>query len=133
MVLQLQKSREKAEEVLAKYKQQVLQDPDELADALEELLDAIRAEKTRKLSGEEIAELVCDHVNTFVRDDSFVKTMARKHRTLQQSFTRLCIEWFEELAMRTEDEYDLRNQASVELAKLFVEKIPPEKRTLPYI
>jgi hypothetical protein len=61
----------------------------------------------------------------------FVWSMARAHRTMQQSFTRLCVAWLEHLA--EQDSCDLRNEASVNLAREFVEKIPANKRVLPFI
>lgn len=50
----------------------------------------------------------------------FVAHMANEHRTLQQGFTRLCVAWFEHLASLNENQYDLRNEASVKLAKKFI-------------
>ena len=47
----------------------------------------------------------------------FVREMAREHRTLQQGFTRLCRAWLLHLASLEEPHYDLRNEASVELAR----------------
>lgn len=83
-------------------------------------------------NGEELAEVVADYVNGSTKIiNEFTKKMLSEHPTLQQNFTRLCVAWLEALA---KVEYcDLRNEASVELAKLFVETIPPEKRALPYI
>jgi hypothetical protein len=58
-------------------------------------------------------------LNTF--DDSytaeFVAQMAREHRTLQQGFTRLTVQWLAHLAALPEGHYDLRNEASVMLAR----------------
>ncbi len=58
-------------------------------------------------------------VNGFGHDeeDFFIQEMGREHRTLQQGFTRLCRAWFLHLAALKEFQYDLRNEASVELAK----------------
>lgn len=44
----------------------------------------------------------------------FLDRMGVEHRTLQQSFTRLCVGWLQDLAVR--ESYDLRNEASVKLA-----------------
>lgn len=51
---------------------------------------------------------------------AFCKNMQNEHRTLQQSFTRLCVEWLKTCAS---DEYlfDERNRASHEVAKRMVE------------
>lgn len=59
----------------------------------------------------------------------FAREFSREHRTIAQNFTRLCVSWLEELAKQTN--YDMRNEASVKLAKEFVAKI--EERGLPYI
>ena len=45
----------------------------------------------------------------------FCESMAREHRTLQQSFTRLCIEWLQTCA-DAEYRYDGRNEASHKIA-----------------
>lgn len=49
----------------------------------------------------------------------FVEQMTREHRTLQQNMTKLAVEWLKQMA-KTEM-FDLRNQASVELAKKLLE------------
>lgn len=59
------------------------------------------------------------------------KEMTREHKTLQQNFTRLCVEW---LKVCASDEYsfDGRNEASHEVAKVLLEgkdELPP----LPFI
>ena len=61
----------------------------------------------------------------------FVKEMGREHRTLQQGFTRLCRRWLLHLAALEECRYDLRNEASVELAKKI--KATLEDHPLPLI
>ena len=45
----------------------------------------------------------------------FCESMTREHRTLQQSFTRLCIEWLQTYA-DAEYRYDGRNEASHTIA-----------------
>lgn len=67
----------------------------------------------------EIAENITDYVNTFSRRDEFNIAMSNQHRTLQQSFTRLCLKWLEHIS---KDEYrtDLRNQASKEIAQKII-------------
>jgi len=47
----------------------------------------------------------------------FVSAMSKQHRTLQQSFTRICLMWLVHLAELPEGWYDLRNEASVKIAK----------------
>jgi predicted metal-dependent hydrolase len=51
-----------------------------------------------------------------------IATMAHDHRTLQQTFTMLCLAWLRHLASLTDRDYDLRNEASVLLAKEIVER-----------
>jgi len=52
------------------------------------------------------------------------------HRTNLQSFTRFIVSYFVKLSQSS---HDLRNEASVKLAKKFVERIPEDERFLPYI
>lgn len=71
----------------------------------------------------QMAEMMADLVNAYgsTKTNEFVHAMAGQHRTLQQSFTRLCVAWFEDLAKR--EHYDARNEASVMLAREFVAKV----------
>lgn len=72
---------------------------------------------------EETVGNITDMVNKFSFDqDAFNQAMSREHRTLQQSFTRLCLEWIKHCASE-EYRYDLRNQGSHEIAKEIVEKM----------
>ena len=64
---------------------------------------------------------VSDMLNSFSFDyKGFCEEMTREHRTLQQSFTRLCIQW---LCTCASDDYryDGRNEASHEVAKALIE------------
>lgn len=76
---------------------------------------------------------VSDIVNAYGADqvEFFIQEMGREHRTLQQGFTRLCRAWFLYLASLEECHYDLRNEASVELAKKI--KATLEDNPLPLI
>jgi len=51
------------------------------------------------------------------RNDDIVLALRREHRTLQQNFTRLCVAWLDSLAKLEPNEYDLRMEGSVKLAK----------------
>lgn len=75
------------------------------------------AEKSRK-QVEQVSDMVNDF--TFSAED-FCEAMKSEHRTLQQSFTRLCLEWVKTCAS---DEYrfDGRNEASHHVCKAIVEK-----------
>ena len=69
----------------------------------------------------ENVQMVSDMLNSFSFDpEGFCKEMTREHRTLQQSFTRLCIHW---LCTCASDEYqfDGRNEASHEIAKAIIQ------------
>lgn len=62
-------------------------------------------------------------VNTFSTDtlrDQFIQLMSTEHRTLQQSFTRLALEWIEYVAS---DKYrtDGRNEGSHRVCKELLE------------
>lgn len=68
-----------------------------------------------------IVSEVTDYVNTFGDvHTEFVKSMETEHRTLQQSFTRLCLKWIEHVASE-EYRYDLRNEQSHQTCKLIME------------
>jgi len=84
----------------------------------------------------EVARFVSDFLNSSFDTDipNFCDQMGREHRTLQQQFTGLCICWFRHLAKQ--ENFDLRNQASVELAKLLapvIEEYTHGANRLPYV
>jgi len=65
----------------------------------------------------ELVEEITDYVNSFNdKGEEFCKAMSIQHRTLQQSFTKLCFEWIEFIAS---DEYrtDARNEGSKRTAQ----------------
>ena len=67
------------------------------------------------------AQRLSDLLNSFqFNPERVCQAMTREHRTLQQSFTRLCIHW---LVTCASDEYqfDGRNEASHEIAKALIE------------
>lgn len=71
---------------------------------------------------ESLVNKITDGVNTFNFDQElFNKLMSKEHRTLQQSFTRMCISWLEFIAT---EEYkkitDDRNIQSHNTAKLII-------------
>ena len=78
-----------------------------------------------------MALMMADYVNGNYDKEAFCTAMLDEHRTLQQNFTGLCVKWLETLAKY--DRCDLRNEASVELAKLFVERINEYERYLPFL
>lgn len=67
------------------------------------------------------AQKIADMVNDFsFNPDMVCKAMENKHKTLQQTFTRLCIAW---LCTCASDGYrtDGRNEASHRVAKALIE------------
>ena len=86
----------------------------------------------------EIKELVgkiTDHVNSFTRDpEDFNILMSLEHRTLQQSFTRLCLEWLEHVAAegyRTDGRNEGSHKVSKEMIEAFQKGRPEFPNTLP--
>lgn len=68
----------------------------------------------------ELAEQVAKFVNSMSNDHSikeFCKAMGRDHRTLQQSFSKLCYEWirFQSEQYEAED-FDGRNEYACKVA-----------------
>ncbi len=76
----------------------------------------------KKLAAE-LAEKTARFVNAMANADRvkfFVEAMHNEHRTLQQSFTGLALAWLKHLSTLNDGQYDLRNKASVEIAKKLV-------------
>jgi len=71
-------------------------------------------EKTQEIVGN-----ITDYVNTFSRRDDFNEMMSREHRTLQQSFTGLCLRWIEHVS-KEEYRTDGRNQQSKDICQKIV-------------
>ena len=70
----------------------------------------------------QLARDVARALNTFgFGYKDFCEAMSREHRTLQQSFTRLCLEWLRTCANM--EYYDGRNEASVEVGKIVVDAL----------
>ncbi len=84
-------------------------------------------------SEKENVQKVSSMLNSFsFSTKEFCKLMCYEHRTLQQSFTRLCIEW---LCTCASDEYryDGRNEASHIVAKALIESQDADFIGLPFI
>ena len=84
-------------------------------------------------SEKENVQKVSSMLNSFsFNPKEFCKLMCNEHRTLQQSFTRLCIEW---LCTCASDEYryDGRNEASHIVAKALIESQDADFIGLPFI
>lgn len=74
------------------------------------------------LTPKQLADKITDFVNCYGRrsGEEFCEAMTYQHRTLQQSFTRLCLQWLEKVA---DDNYltDGRNEASKQVAQNLLE------------
>lgn len=78
-------------------------------------------------SGKEMAREMSSFVNNMGCDaEGFIEAMSREHRTLQQSFTTLCVAWLRTLATYNENQHDLRNEDSVKFAKAVMERCEHE-------
>lgn len=77
------------------------------------------------MDGKELAKLFAEHVNS-AHPDKFVIEMLNEHRTLQQNFMKVVVLYVRELAKLNENQYDLRNEDSVKLAKAIVERCSDE-------
>ena len=83
-----------------------------------------------RTEGQQLAFETVDKLGRFVnvmgdseRVNLLIEAMANDHRTLQQGFTRLALAWLVHLAGLKEGHYDLRNEASVKLAKKLLEGV----------
>ena len=78
-------------------------------------MELTKYEQELKDRSEKIVADLAKLVNSMsFKPDYFIDAMSKEHRTLQQSFTRLCLKWIEYVAS---DEYrtDGRNEASHEI------------------
>lgn len=82
-----------------------------------------------------LAETITSNLNHFSYTEFnilFANAMENQHRSLQQSFTRLCINWLKHLNQCKEfGRFDGRNEASVEFAASIKEQL--NKACLPLI
>ena len=83
-----------------------------------------------KPTAKETVVTVTDYLNSFSsKEKAFIEEMNREHRTLQQSFTKLCLAWLENCA--SEDyRFDGRNEASHNISKEVVEGFRDAKGTM---
>ncbi len=74
------------------------------------------------VQGKHAAEVMSTLLNSGLNSgrEKFIEEMANDHRTLQQSFTRLCLQWLEHIAS---DSYrtDGRNEQSQKIARNIME------------
>lgn len=70
----------------------------------------------------ELVKNISGALNSFSFNyDEFCRNMGKEHRTLQQSFTRLCIYWLRYCAKL--ENYDGRNEESVRVGKIVTEAL----------
>jgi hypothetical protein len=74
--------------------------------------DAIRDKNVRE-AVDAMSRFVNGNYSSF---DKFCEVMSRDHRTLQASFTKLCIMWLEHNASLPDTRFDDRNKAVKEFA-----------------
>lgn len=86
------------------------------------------------IDAKQAAETVADYVNSMGHDPKeFVEQMARQHRTLQQSFTGVCLAWLKHLSELKEFEFDGRNEYSVQISKKLLKNIDKYELVPPLI
>lgn len=69
----------------------------------------------------ELVQDITDYLNTFnSKEKEFCEAMSCEHRTLQQSFTKLCLQWIEHCAS-VEYRTDGRNEQSQKIARELLE------------
>ena len=104
-------------------------------DSYGETVGNLRAKLEENKTAPGLVRLMASFVNTTskIATEAFVDEMSREHRTIQQSFTRLCVAWLMHLGLDVHEQYDDRNAASVRLGRAFVENIPHDIRNLPTI
>jgi len=83
----------------------------------------------------EAAKAMSDFVNNMTCDkDTFIETMGREHRTLQQSFTSLCFAWIRHCSKNFEDKnFDLRNEWSCKVSNEILKKIEDVEYDCPFV
>jgi len=85
---------------------------------------------TTTTQAKEVVTNVTDYLNSFSnKNKDFIAEMSREHRTLQQNFTKLCMEWLEHCASN-DYHFDGRNEASHKVSKEMVEGFQDAKGTL---
>ena len=102
-------------------------------------MELSKHEQELKDRSEKIVADLAKLVNSMsFKPEYFIDAMSREHRTLQQSFTKLCMQWLEYVAS-DEYRYDGRNEAShvlckqiITLYKGYVMDVDPSQ-TLPLI
>jgi hypothetical protein len=87
---------------------------------------------SEKERGEAFARVFSDFANEMsdAPKSAALDLLMREHRTIQQSMMKFCMGFIHRMS---EQRSDLRNQASVELAKQIMDRTDYEARSLPLI
>ena len=84
-----------------------------------------------------VVKVLTDFVNRFDHDHKeFAEELSRQHRTLQQGATRLFMDWMKSVYDKDIDRpetYDLRNEATVKLARKMFDTLDESDFYLPCI
>lgn len=91
-------------------------------------------EKQYREEIKEVVQTMSDFVNTFDtnrKNKVFCEEMLKQHRTLQQSFTGLCLEWIKTCSEL--QHYDLRNEASVKISQKIMDALKEDGTYLPMV
>ena len=100
------------------------------------LASSVSKDSNSPSPAEEVVKTLSDFVNCYSTPDfaEVIKFMSWEHRTLQQQMTQVCVLWLKHLASLEEhDGYDLRNEASVKLAKRLLSEVEEHDLYLPLI
>lgn len=88
-------------------------------------------------TAKDTAEFVGSFLNGVMRSEraEFIREMSFQHRTLQQTFTSICLSWLNHLASLKDGEgaYDQRNEASVKIARQIKAACPDIEWGVPLI
>jgi hypothetical protein len=98
-------------------------------------MELTKYERELKDRSEKIVDDLASLVNSMsFKPDYFIEAMGREHRTLQQSFTKLCLQWIEYVGHNGYP-HDGRNEASHQvchgIVKLFVCLLENKSNALP--
>ena len=92
------------------------------------------SELKAKQDAEAMARQISNYLNTYgfnTRIEALMSEIDMDHRTLQQTFTKMCVAWLNHCGS-DEYRYDGRNEASHTLGKKFKE-VMADEQYLPFI
>lgn len=97
--------------------------------------DQSEADHKRRMEAREAIRALTSYVNSYSADLKFlVEELSREHRTLQQCVTGFMLAWLNHLAsLQNSYDWDLRNEASVKIAKAIKKAVPDIEYRLPLI